>query len=108
VELGETDLARKGLAQAAALQTPEGAIPAYPGVSWVCSTGVAQVAIAWWKTGEKERARQALRYLETIQNPSGGFYGSYGAGARYLPNEEISWAAKYFIDLSLLIGEEHA
>ena len=108
VDLGETDLARQGLAQAAALQTPEGAIPAYPGVSWVCSTGVAQVAIAWWKSGEKEPARRALRYLETIQNPSGGFYGSYGEGALYLPNEEISWAAKYFIDLSLLIGEEHA
>jgi hypothetical protein len=108
VELGEADLACKGLAQAAAIQTPEGAIPAYPGVPWVCSTGVAQVAIAWWKTGEKERARRALRYLETIQNPSGGFYGSYGPGARYLPNEEISWAAKYFIDLSLLIGEKNA
>lgn len=108
VELGETSLAQKGLAQAAALQTPEGAIPAYPGVPWVCSTGVAQVAIAWWKTGEKERARRALRYLETIQNPSGGFYGSYGPAARYLPHEEISWAAKYFIDLSLLTGEKHA
>jgi malonyl-CoA O-methyltransferase len=108
VEMGETDLARKGLAQAVALQTPEGAIPAYPGVPWVCSTGVAQVALAWWKIGEKEPARKALRYLETIQNPSGGFYGSYGPGAQYLPNEEISWAAKYFIDLSLLIGEKHA
>jgi malonyl-CoA O-methyltransferase len=108
VELGEMDLARRGLAQAATLQTPDGAIPAYPGASWVCSTGVAQVAIAWWKTGQQERARRALRYLKTIQNPSGGFYGSYGAGARYLPNEEISWAAKYFIDLSLLIGEDHA
>jgi len=107
VELGEADLARRGLDQAAAVQRSDGAIPAYPGAHWVCSTGVAQVALAWWKSGEKEPATRALRYLETIQNPSGGFYGSYGADAQYMPNEEISWAAKYFIDLSLLIGGKH-
>ena len=107
VELGETDLARRGLEQAAALQEPDGAIPAYPGAPWVCSTGVAQIAIAWWKTGAQEPARRARRYLESIQNPSGGFYGSYGPDARYLPNEEISWAAKYFIDLSLLTEDRY-
>ena len=108
VELGQTDLARRGLAQAAAIQRPDGAVPAYPGVNWVCATGVAQLALAWWRIGDHEPALRALRYLESIQNPTGGFYGSYGAGARYLPNEEISWAAKYFIDLSLLMGGKHA
>jgi malonyl-CoA O-methyltransferase len=103
VDLGQTDLARKGLEQAAAIRRHDGAIPAYPGVDWVCSTGVAQLAIAWCKLGEREPAVKALRYLETIQNASGGFYGSYGKGARYFPKQEISWAAKYFIDLSLLI-----
>ncbi|OHB63075.1 MAG: hypothetical protein A2Y76_04970 [Planctomycetes bacterium RBG_13_60_9] len=106
VDLGEIGLARKGLDQAAAVQKSDGAIPAYPGVDWVCSTGMAQLAVAWWKIGEKEPAIRARKYLETIQNLSGGFYGSYGEGSQYLPNEEISWAAKYFIDLCLLTGEK--
>jgi malonyl-CoA O-methyltransferase len=38
----------------------------------------------------------------TLQNPSGGFFGSYGEGGRYFPAEEISWAPKYFIDAWLL------
>jgi malonyl-CoA O-methyltransferase len=43
-----------------------------------------------------------MDYLEKIQNSSGGFYGSYGKGAKYFPKEEISWAVKYFIDAYLL------
>lgn len=102
VELGEIELAEQGLQQAAALQREDGAIPAYPGVNWVCSTGVAQIAVAWYKLGDSEPADRALKYLETIQNPSGGFYGGYGEGAEYFPDHEISWAAKYFIDCLLL------
>jgi malonyl-CoA O-methyltransferase len=98
VDLGEADLARKGLRQAAAIQKSTGAIPAYPGVEWVCSPGMAQLALAWYKLGEPEPADRAVAYLESIQNPSGGFYGSYGAGAQYLPKEEISWAVKFFLD----------
>jgi malonyl-CoA O-methyltransferase len=103
IELGETDLAREGLDQVATIQRADGAIPAYPGVEWVCSTGLAQLAIAWWKLGERARAIKARRYLEILQNPSGGFYGGYGLDAAYFPEQEISWAAKYFIDLDLLI-----
>lgn len=98
VDLGEADLARKGLRQAAALQKPNGAIPAFPGVEWICSPGMAQLALAWYKLGEYEPADRAVAYLESIQHPSGGFYGSYGSGAQYLPAEEISWAPKFFLD----------
>lgn len=98
VDLGETELAKRGLQQAAAIQRQDGAIPAYPGVDWVCSTGMAQLAIAWYKMGDREPANKALAYLEKIQNQSGGFYGSYGTGADYLPDEEISWAVKFFLD----------
>ena len=98
VDLGEADLARKGLRQAAAIQKSTGAIPAYPGVEWVCSPGLAQLALAWYKLGEPEPADRAVAYLESIQNSSGGFYGSYGVGAQYLPQEEISWAVKFFLD----------
>jgi len=102
VDLGEIALAKKGLAQAKAIQKDNGAIPAYPGVEWVCSTGMAQLAIAWYKLGETEPADKALRYLETIQNPSGGFFGSYGKGAQYFPKKEISWAVKFFLDANYL------
>lgn len=105
VELGEHALARKGLRQAAAIQTENGAIPAFPGVGWVCSTGMAQLAVAWYKLGDREPADRAMAYLETLQNESGGFFGSYGRGAKYMASEEISWAAKYFIDAWLLRGD---
>ncbi len=107
VDLGEMELAKKGLAQAASLQKANGAVPAYPGVNWVCSTGIAQLAIAWWKIGDVERAEKAFRFLKTIQNASGGFYGGYGEGAQYFPIEEISWANKYFIDLYLLMRDRN-
>ena len=106
VDLQEEELARRGLAQAAAIQRSDGAIPAYPGVDWVCSTGLAQLAIAWYKLGDRAPADRAMAYLQTLQLPNGGFYGSYGAGAAYLPEREISWAVKFFIDCCLLGREE--
>jgi len=98
VDVGETALAGRGLDQAAALQGESGVIPAYPGADWVCSTGMAQLAIAWYKLGIQEPADKAVKYLETIQNPSGGFYGGYGQHAQYFPREEIAWAVKFFLD----------
>jgi malonyl-CoA O-methyltransferase len=98
VELGEGDLARKGLRQAAAIQKKSGAVPAFPGVEWICMPGMAQLALAWYRLGEPELADRAVEFVKTLQNPSGGFYGSYGAGAQYLPQEEVSWGVKFFID----------
>ena len=103
VDLGETELYKKGLEEALKAQRPDGSIPAFPNVQWVCSTGLAQTAIAMAKAGMKEPAAKAFRYLQTIQNPSGGFYGGYGKNAFYFPNEEISWAVKYFLDLDGLL-----
>jgi malonyl-CoA O-methyltransferase len=105
VDLGELSLARKGLAQAARVQRTDGSIPAYPGATWICSTGMAQLAIAWLKAGIADPALKAVSYLERIQHPSGGFYGSYGPGAIYFPAEEISWGVKFFIDAQLLIAD---
>lgn len=102
-DLGEEGLAQQGLAQVERIQRPDGAIPAYPGVNWVCSTGVAQLGLAWHKVGNPAQAERVLAYLERIQNPSGGFYGGYGEGAEYFPHEEISWANKFFIDLYLRV-----
>ncbi len=97
-DLGEIDLARRGMEEMAAFQRPDGSVPAYPDVSWVCSTGVAQLAVVWYKLGMREHGETAVEYLERIQNRSGGFFGSYGKGADYFPHEEISWAVKFFLD----------
>lgn len=98
VDLGEIDLARQGLDQAAAIQRDNGRIPAWPGADWTCPTGSAQLAVAWYKIGERERADKAVDYLETVQNSGGGFYASFGPGAEYLPRQEIAGAVKYFLD----------
>lgn len=97
-ELGEVERARRGLAQAAAIQAESGAIPAYPGARWVCSTGMAQLALAWYRLNDYGPADRAVEYLKTVQRPSGGFFGSHGPGATYFPDEEISWAVKFFVD----------
>ena len=97
-ELGELAAARQGMAEVARAQRADGSVPAYPDVDWVCSTGIAQYAIVWYALGDKARADRAMAYLETIQNPSGGFYGSYGKGAKYIAGAEISWGVKYFLD----------
>ena len=96
-DLGEKKLAKKGLDQAAAIQKKDGAIPACPGVDWVCATGMAQLGLAWHKIGDHEQARRMLEYLQKIQNPSGGFYGGYGKGVEYFPEKEISWANKFLL-----------
>lgn len=97
-ELGELALARRGMAEVGKLQRRDGSVPAYPDVDWICSTGVAQYAVVWYRLGDRGRADRALGYLEGIQNRSGGFFGSYGKGARYIAGAEISWAVKYFLD----------
>ncbi|HZP88956.1 MAG TPA: prenyltransferase/squalene oxidase repeat-containing protein [Burkholderiales bacterium] len=104
-ELGEVHLARVGMAEVERVQRRDGSVPAYPDVSWVCSTGVAQYAVVWYRLGNRDRADRALQYLETIQNPSGGFFGSYGKGAKYISGGEISWAVKYYLDAAALRGD---
>ena len=97
-DLGEEGLAREGMENVSRYQMDNGAVPAYFDVSWVCSTGLAQLALVWYKLGEIRRADSAMNFLEILQNSSGGFWGSYGIGANYFVSEEISWAVKYYID----------
>jgi len=98
LELGCEDEARRGMASVGGFQQPTGAVPGYSEVNWVCSAGLAQLAQVWYRLGETSRADAALKFLEMVQNPSGGFFGSYGVGADYFPAEEISWACKYAIE----------
>lgn len=110
-EMGELEQAARGMAEVERCQRPDGSIPAYPDVDWICSTGIAQYAIVWYALGRKQQADRAMDYLEQIQNRSGGFNGSYGKGAQYIAGAEISWAVKYFLDAQLLkmrAGDHHA
>lgn len=106
-ELGCVEQARAGMASAAALQAENGSVPAYANVQWVCSTGLAQLAITWYLLGERERADRALAFVAQLQNESGGFYGSYGVDATYFPTEEIPWAVKYAIEAEQLRIASH-
>lgn len=101
MDLGEIKLATLGLEQAVAIQRPDGAIPAYPGAPWVCSTGVAQLCVAMYKRGWTDAADRGVEWLERAQNKTGGFYGSYGPGGVYFEDREILWAAKYYLDAVL-------
>jgi malonyl-CoA O-methyltransferase len=97
-DVGEIDIVREAMAKVAKLQNKDGSVPAYENVKWICSTGLFQFAIVWYKIGEKERADKAFEYACSMQNRSGGWFGSIGKNANYCPKEEISWANKYFLD----------
>ncbi|NBI10556.1 methyltransferase domain-containing protein [Colidextribacter sp. OB.20] len=109
-DLGETDLARRAMENIAQLQREDGMVPARRSVNWVCSTGLFQLALVWYKLDELERGNRALQYACSLQNQSGGWYGSYATVEgeirafnekeypRYFTNSEISWAVKYFLD----------
>jgi malonyl-CoA O-methyltransferase len=107
VELDCEDHARRGMAAAAVHQQDNGAVPGYADVSWVCSTGLAQLAMVWYHLGETDRAERALQFLQLLQNPGGGFFGSYGPGADYFPDAEIAWAVKYAIEACQLQITRH-
>jgi malonyl-CoA O-methyltransferase len=97
-DLGRPEAAAKGMEEIERLQRPAGSVPAFNDVRWTCSTGLAQYAVIWYKLGRPELADKAFNCVCRLQNPSGGFYGSYPRHPDYFPNQEISWAVKYFLD----------
>jgi len=103
VDAGLAELAAPHLEKLAHEQASDGSLAALPGVKWVCTPGLAQVALAWHKTGRVEEARRAMHWLGTKQNSSGGWFGSYGRGAKYFQDAEISWASKFVIDLACVL-----
>lgn len=104
IDIGESERARQAMNQIAMFQNEQGAVPAYSHVKFVCSTGLFQYAICWYKLGDKLRGDRAFKYAINMQNRTGGWFGSYGAGANYFPEGEISWAVKYFLDANWFRG----
>lgn len=104
VDLGEIDMVREAMAKIADIQKNDGSVPAYNNVNWICSTGLFQLALVWYRLGELEHGNKAFEFACKLQNKTGGWYGSYiidkdtKENNTYFPNEEISWAVKYFLD----------
>lgn len=114
VDLGEKQIAQNAMNKIKKLQKMDGAVPAFKDCNWVCSTGLFQFAIIWFKLGDWKRGNKAFDYAVSLQNKSGGWFGGYNAYIRmpngkkikyagdetvsYFPDQEISWAVKYFFD----------
>lgn len=109
VDIAETDTAKEAMKKIAEIQRNDGAIPAYKNVNWICSTGMLQLAVVWYKLGDVEHGNKAFNYAIKLQNKSGGWYGSYAVSDNpqndydkeypaYFTSSEISWAVKYFLD----------
>lgn len=104
LDMGERDMALEAMKKIEKSQKENGAVPAYHDVDWVCSTGLFQLALVWFRLGNIERGNRAFTYACKLQNESGGWYGSYLSESNpdedndYFPNSEISWAVKYFLD----------
>lgn len=104
IDTGEIELAEQAMKKIANIQKTSGAVPAYKDVDWVCSTGLFQLAICWFRLGDYERGNKAFEYACKLQNGDGGWFGSYVSEDNstekntYFPDAEISWASKYFLD----------
>lgn len=102
IDLGRADMAKSVLEALRERQAADGSVRGVDGAPWVCTPGLAQLAICWYKAGQWEPADKALTWLEAHQQPTGGFLGSYGPMASYFPDVELSWAAKFYLDAHLL------
>lgn len=109
LDMGETEMVREAMNKLLAIQDKKGGIPGLNDVKWVCSTGLFQLALVWYKLGELGKGNTIFEYACKLQNSSGGWFGSYNKSfsgrflkgrqkAYYFPQEEISWANKYFLD----------
>ncbi len=109
-DLGETELCYESMMRLEKYRNIRNGIPGLNDVPWICSTGLFQLAIVWYKLGDLDKGNSLFYYALSLQNESGGWYGSYKAPSflsflykgrkkpYYFPDEEISWAVKYFLD----------
>lgn len=109
-DLGEIELCRESMNRLEKYRSSKNAIPGLNDVPWICSTGCFQLAVVWYKLGELDKGNSLFYYAISLQNESGGWYGSYPSnnifsfvffGRKkpfYFSNDEISWAVKYFLD----------
>ncbi len=110
-DMGDEELCREAMIRLEdRYSNKDGVIPGLNDVPWICSTGLFQLALVWYKLNELEKGNRLFYYALKLQNETGGWYGSYqtrGFLSRfyrgrnkpfYFPDAEISWAVKYFLD----------
>lgn len=104
IDMGQYEIAKCAMKNMEKYQKNSGAVSAYNDVEWVCSTGLFQLALVWFRLGDISRGNRAFSYACRLQNETGGWYGSYISEDNpdeentYFPAAEISWANKYFLD----------
>lgn len=104
LDMGQVDLVQQAMDDVAKYQKEDGSVPGYNNVNWICSTGLFQLALVWFRLGNLKRGNQAFEYACKLQNESGGWFGSYyhpdfpKDHPKYIAQREISWAVKYFLD----------
>ncbi len=104
LDLGEKEIVSVAMAKLKKVLDEKGYVPAYNDVNWVCSTGLFQLALVWYKMGDSSSGDKAFEYACRLQNETGGWFGSYLVGGSsgedntYFAVSEISWANKYFLD----------
>ena len=62
LDLGEVDMARQAMKNIEKYQKTSGAVPAYNNVDWVCSTGLFQLSLIWFRLGDEEHGNKAFEY----------------------------------------------
>ena len=107
LDIGEQKIVEKAMKNMAKIQNKNGSLPAYANVNWVCLPGLMQMGVIWYKLGNIKEGDAVFNYVLKKQNKSGGFLGSVGMKAKYLPKEEPSWACKYFLDLLYYKTQAH-
>lgn len=106
LDIGEIELAKKGMESLKHYVDEMGYVPAYSDKLWVCSTGLFQLAIVWYQLENPAYGDKVFNYAVNLQNTTGGWYGSYMSDNissnedvnDYFPISEISWANKFFLD----------
>jgi 2-polyprenyl-3-methyl-5-hydroxy-6-metoxy-1,4-benzoquinol methylase len=100
-DFGWREEAQRALQLPAALQRAAGTVPALPGVDWTSSSGLAQLALCWYRLDEPARADAALAAVYRHQESGGGFRGSWGAGAAYHPRRQTVATACFVMDAAV-------
>lgn len=115
IDCGRIEIAREAMKNFEKYRRNDGSVYAWNNAGWTCSTATFQFAIIWYKLGEIEKANKTYEYACSLQNKTGGWYGSYIHSPRdyfdiafkrrlYEDKEEISWAVKFFIDATCCKG----
>lgn len=74
LDINELDMAKEAMHKMEAYQKESGAVPAFRDHDWVCSTGLFQLSMVWFRLGDIDRGNRAFEYACKLQNESYFYY----------------------------------